>query len=507
MSDKIVGMYVHQHWSYHHPYAARTWTLEDWRGYLDGLRKLGYNTVLIWPVIETMPNPLTPTDRANLEKIAAVIDAAHTELRMRVYLTLCPNVAAKDAEARKYSFEERPFFYCDYRVDPRDPKALADEIGWREQLLRSVANADGVWIIDSDPGGYPGATNVDFAYLLGAHRRMFDRLRPGIELYYWAHAGWESYCRYYETGIFQWGSQEELEDAIRLLAKVNPEPWGLASGRGPGLADALGMSDRVATFSYGAIEGEPTFPMTNFGGDTAYNAGKNGGARGSMGNAQTHCLQLPNTFAFARGALGLSLEEADYVTFADDLIPGQGALIVEGWKALAGEDPDAMSRAEDKLEDLSANLLPPGPLKGLLFGDPQRFVDDLIRQLRLRMSLEEFYAVAIAEPRNPARLAATFERFIRMADDWQRQHGYRNMWRWDRMEKALAQLNSPAINEALGRREYKGKGSTPFEQIQDGYYHVETYTTHLIESMKKTLPGIKYDTTREGQRSDKTIAE
>jgi len=35
--SKFVGMYVHQHWPYNRPYAARTWTLEDWRGYADGL--------------------------------------------------------------------------------------------------------------------------------------------------------------------------------------------------------------------------------------------------------------------------------------------------------------------------------------------------------------------------------------------------------------------------------------------------------------------------------------
>lgn len=30
---KIVGMYIHQHWPYKHPYAVHTWTLEDWQGY------------------------------------------------------------------------------------------------------------------------------------------------------------------------------------------------------------------------------------------------------------------------------------------------------------------------------------------------------------------------------------------------------------------------------------------------------------------------------------------
>src|SRR2546421_907389 len=104
-SEKILGMYVHQHWPYKHPYAARTWILEDWRGYADGLKRLGYNTMLIWPVIETMPEPLTHSDRANLKKIAHVIDILHEEFGMRVYIVLCPNVMAKNDEARKTSFE------------------------------------------------------------------------------------------------------------------------------------------------------------------------------------------------------------------------------------------------------------------------------------------------------------------------------------------------------------------------------------------------------------------
>ena len=64
-APKMVGMYVHQHWPYHHPYAARTWTVDDWTGYADGLHRLGFNTIMIWPVLETMPEPLTPSDRAN----------------------------------------------------------------------------------------------------------------------------------------------------------------------------------------------------------------------------------------------------------------------------------------------------------------------------------------------------------------------------------------------------------------------------------------------------------
>ena len=33
----LLGMYIHEGWPYKHPYAARTWTVEDWRGYADGM--------------------------------------------------------------------------------------------------------------------------------------------------------------------------------------------------------------------------------------------------------------------------------------------------------------------------------------------------------------------------------------------------------------------------------------------------------------------------------------
>ena len=274
----MIGMYVHQHWSYNHPYAARTWTLDDWKGYLDGLKKLGFNTVLIWPVLETMPDPLTKSDEQNLEKIAHVIDVAHKTLNMRVLIALCPNVIARNDEASKYTFVERPFFHTDQRVNPADAVAMGKMIAWRKKLFTPLKAVDGVFIIDSDPGGYPGSNNVEFVSLLNSHRTMFNELNPEIELYYWIHAGWESYCRFYATAQFAMGESPEIQDAIRLLAKVNPEPWGLASGRGPHVADELGMADRVLSYQYGSIEGEPSFPMTNFMTQQAYLAGKDKGA-------------------------------------------------------------------------------------------------------------------------------------------------------------------------------------------------------------------------------------
>lgn len=484
--DKIIGMYVHQHWSYNHPYAARTWTLEDWRGYIDGIHRLGYNTVMIWPVLETMPNPLTDSDRENLDKIASVIDMLHNEFGMKAYVTLAPNVIARNDVAAQYTFQDRPFFYCDARVNPADAAAMSDMMAWRESLFRPLAAMDGVVIIDSDPGGYPGSVNGEFVDLLAAHRAMLDRLRPGIEVVYWMHAGWEAYCRYYATGAFAMGSDEETIDVVRLLAARNLEPWGLTGGRLAAM-EGMGESGRMFSFPYGAIEGEPSFPMTNFGGDGTYKTGGSPGPRGIMGNAQSHCLQLPNTFAFARGAQGLSCAEADYVCFAEDLIPGQGAAIVAAWKALAGTDVEEMRAAEAALSALTAEQLTPGPLQGLLFGDPPRFVRDLVLQLRLRAALEEFHKEAFAEAVAKGRLASRFARFIEAAEAWQQQHNYKNNWYWPRMEEALRKLEDGALSAALDARSYTGEGATPFEQVQDGFRKVECYTPGLLAAMREAL--------------------
>lgn len=106
---KLVGMYIHQHWPYNQSYAARTWTVEDYRGYADGMKKLGYNMLVIWPVLETMPNPLTASDQQNLAKMKQVISMLHGEFGIRVMLALCPNIVANNQEAGKAAFPEQTF--------------------------------------------------------------------------------------------------------------------------------------------------------------------------------------------------------------------------------------------------------------------------------------------------------------------------------------------------------------------------------------------------------------
>jgi len=475
--EKILGLYVHEHWPYHHPYAARTWTLDDWRGYAGAAKLIGYNTVMFWPVIETMPDPLLPSDRASLEKHGAVTRMLKKDFGMRVIVTVCPNVAAVDAEAANAPFEKRHFFYCDRRVDPRSAPAVAAMMAGRLKRLEPLKEMDGLAVIDSDPGGYPGSGNADFVALLGEYRKMLNKLRPGIELLYWMHAGWAAYGRFYQTGEFAPGTPAEFADTLARLQKLNPEPWGMATGR---LADAsqAGLGARAIALNYGRIESEPSFPMTNFGDDRAHEGGKTTAARGVMGNAQTHCIQLPNTFAFARGVQGLPATRADYVEFANRLLAGRGESVVHAWEALAGKGAAAMRKQADSLSRIVNEPLPTGDLKGFLFGSPQRFVQDLILQLRLRASAEDFFA-AVEQKRS---VRQTFGTFLDAAEGWQKQHGYENRWRWPELQKATAQLHSSQIDDAWE----PAIPMTGFAKVKRRYELTESMTPRLLAAMRET---------------------
>ena len=492
-SDRIVGMYIHEGWPYKHPYAARTWTLEDWQGYADGLKKIGYNMVAIWPALETMPDPLTPSDLAHIEMTAKVIDMLHGEFR--VFLTLCPNTVVNNQVASRYNFEERYFYASSAYLNPADPAGVGKMIKWREELLRPLAGMDGLAIIDSDPGGYPGSTNDQFVNLLMEHRRMLNRLRPGIELCYWMHVGWQAYCRYYATGNFAWGTPAEAEDVLTKLKKADPSPWRITihtkdappNGTDLQLAQRMGLAANSLAFNYGAIEGEPSFPMTHFGGSAAFHAGGAGAPGGVVGNAQTHCVQLPNTFAFARGAMGQPISEADYVHFADELLAGQGQMLVRAWQALTGTDPNRMRAMVGNLQSLRGEDLVPGRLKGLLFGSPQRFVSDLIHELVMQAA----YLDLVAASKDVVD-KEKFRAFLTATEEWQGIHGYQTVWLWPRMAEVLKKLKSPAIDRLLVEADYskaqsQTTGKTPFERHQDFFRQWDDYTPRLIAAMEEAL--------------------
>jgi len=436
-------------------------------------------------MLETMPDPLTPSDRASLEKHARVIDMLHNELGMHVMIVLCPNIIA-NAQAAEATYETRHFYYTEHFVNPADNAAMAKMMAWREKLFRYLAHADAVAIIDSDPAGYVGSTDAEFVNLLGEHRKMLDHVRPNIELDYWVLWGWEAWSRFYATGKL-WKSDAELLDTVTRFRELNPEPWGFANGLE--YAEKLGLGGRVISYNYGQIEGEPSFPLTNFGGTGAYEAGAHPGPRGVMGNAQTHCVQLPNIFAFARGAAGKPVTEADYVQFADDLISGQGHAIVDAWKALSGEAATLMRAQASNIRKLATQKLTTGRLRGLLFGEPERFLNDLVMQLEMKAAYQDFLQAS----RDGGNLKSALANFVAAAEVWQKQHGYQNRWEWPGMYAALEKLHSPEIDDLISVRlrpmaspegglELTGGGNLA-KSLSDA----ETFTTRMLAAMRKAV--------------------
>ena len=474
---KLIGMYIQQDWPGHHPYSPRTWNFNEFKAYLGALRQLGYNSVQLRPLIEIMPKPLTESDRAQLSKLGQIITAAH-ELGLWVLLTVPANVVPDDGPAGQATYEDRQLHHSARLINPADKTAVQNMLDWRGQLLKPLAQADALVITDSDPGGYPRATNRQFINLLAEHRKMLDRLRAGIELIYWVNVGWAGACHHYQTNVFRWSIDEEFEEALMHLAELDLEPWGLANAGHH--AEQLGLQARTIDFRHGAIEAEASLPLTNFGSNEAWSAGNARSVRGVMGNAQTHCVQLPNTFAFARGACGQAVTSDDYVSFADQLIPEQGWLIVQAWEALAGSEPGYMMSVAEQLAAIPAMNLMPGPLNGLLFGAVQRFVFDLRMQLALRASLEGFCAACD----QGHEMKRALRRFVDGLEAWQRQQGYEGPWTWPGLQQALGKLNSAAINAVLDPPVH---AQTPFGQVTEKLQLSETFTPRLIQAMKQTF--------------------
>jgi hypothetical protein len=496
--EPIRGMYVHRAWPYRRPYAARAWTRADWRGFAEGLGELGFNTVVVWPVVEIMPLPPTPSDVADLELLADVIEMLHG-MGMRVFTTLCPNIIANDT-ARTVPFHDRHYFHSLDYVDPADHAAIDRMVAVREAHLRPLAHMDGCVIIDSDTGSFPGAKNDDFVNILLAHRRMLDRLRPGIELLYWMHVGWEAYGRYHATKQFAWASRDEVADLLAKLEAADPAPWGI-SVHSLGLhadlevARERGLESRAVFFNYGAIEGEPTFPLTNFGGDNALRAGRATNARGVVGNAQTHCLQLPNIFAFSRGFTAAGITEAEYVAFAEDLVPGHGASIVGGWQALAGDDAAALRAALERLPTPGPSPPRAGRLRGLVFDDAERFLADLRLQLEFRLA-----AVAFIDGSEQGVDAAALRAFVAAARRWQATHGYQCLWNvatLPRLDDVLRSLGSPALDTLLAEKDWWSEenpslvGATPFERHQDQNRKWDTHTVRVLAVLEEIAQALE----------------
>ncbi|MHB9134352.1 MAG: hypothetical protein ACYDBB_25045 [Armatimonadota bacterium] len=457
----MLGMYVHQHWGYHHPYSARTWTLADWRGYAQGLSALGYNAIMLWPMLDFLPDPLTASDCVHLEKIRAVIDMLHQEFGMRVIVTMGPNVIGNE-EAANYAFEERPYFRCDRRINPADAEQMEALYGFRRILISEyLYDADGFVMIDSDPGGYIGSTTAEFVDILRRHMAIFAEVNPSAYLYYWMWLGWETYNNFWADALagktrFNWTNiGPDCEAAVRLLMEHPEERWRLfccMNDVHKPIIASLGLQERTVYNPYGLIEGEPTFPLTNYSPESIHEGlaqyNRELTPLGAFANAQNHILQLPNTYIWAHYAHGGTEETLNVAGFAEELFPGCGPLLTAAWQAMGGEDTVQMRILTGRLAGCEAGKAADGRYAGLLFGDPARYLADLAMQLVFRADLVD---VAHAT-RDGADARRPLAALVKTWGAWQRQTGFADAVFGpviDLLLPTLRALDDPAINQAL----------------------------------------------------------
>ena len=74
---KTTGFYLHTHWAYNYPFAVRSWTRSDFAGMFELLRALDFDRVMIWPISEALPPPLSAEDARYLDDRRAILGDAH----------------------------------------------------------------------------------------------------------------------------------------------------------------------------------------------------------------------------------------------------------------------------------------------------------------------------------------------------------------------------------------------------------------------------------------------
>ena len=380
---------------------------------------------------------------------------------MKVILVLTANCRGNE-KAAGYEFHNRPYFICEQKINPGDQAEVAALMAQRRNALRLVPNADAIAIIDSDPGGYIGATNDQFVDLCVRQAELFRAINPEGEFVYWMLAGWETYCRFWaaqrddkdpEPSLWKYRNPTDFDDTLALLQSRMPEPWWVTGWLDihEQALDRVNLADRAMFYPYGTIEGEPVFPLTARYGGIEKQLTPEALARyplGVMGNAQTHCLQLPHTYWFAHLAQGGTMATADLAAFAERLLPGSGDRIAEAWDAIEPVDPARQMQAAQQLRAVVGEPHKLGDLAGLLFGDADRFLVDLAMNLELRSALALFSQAVDENHDVRSALSVALERFTA----YQQRVGFVDAYGGPLTQllyRPLKKLDDPGLNALL----------------------------------------------------------
>jgi hypothetical protein len=418
------GMYGHLHWAYNYPYACRTWSEHDWWSYIDLLSHMRLNLLQIWTMVGILPHPLSEADRKYLEKYRAVVGYAHGTWGMEVWLGDCANNVAESDKGMP--IEKREYFQVEVLKDPGDPKQFQQIMDSRENLYRTLPRADAYWIIDSDPGGWKGSPASELVDIFVGHRKLMDRFckRPKDQaLVYWMWWGWGTKPQ-----------KENWRDVVLGLKERLPEPWYLSACNleHVALLKELGLTHKAICFPYGAVEHEPSPPMTVF--QEHYiresaRVAKAGSLMGLMGNSQTPVVQLPDIYLLSRLAWNPD-DPASFDEILEDLSiqldPKNPLVLADAWKALKGDDADAMLKARERLnrhdEEKPGNRKFDGSLASYVPGGIAGLHQDLRKLLTIKAA--EVHATEYVGKRSMEDLKTELVTYFDALLDWTGKTGY-----------------------------------------------------------------------------------
>src|SRR5688572_11026286 len=75
-SFKRRGFYLHGCWAFNYPFAIRTWKRDDYDHMFQLLKALNFDTVMLWPVLEAVPPPLSQEDAEAVRGFRPIINDA-----------------------------------------------------------------------------------------------------------------------------------------------------------------------------------------------------------------------------------------------------------------------------------------------------------------------------------------------------------------------------------------------------------------------------------------------
>ena len=464
-SVPLRGMYAHQHWAYNHPYSLRTWTVEQWKSYVDILALMRVNLFQIWSMAGILPVPLSPEDEAFLRRYPPVIDYAKQNHGMEVWIGECANNMCDKRDVPPVT--ERDYFKVESLKNPGDSNQMAQLRAARAEFYKVCDNADGYWVIDSDPGGWKGSPASEFVDILMMNRELINHhaiLGRDAKLVYWM---W-----------FGWGNKEQKEnwrDTVRELLQRSPEPWLLTAAFPEHwqVAEESGVLNRVIYYPYGAVEPEPSLPFTTVfppvlqkALDVPQRVSK---VRGAMGNAQTPVCQLPNIYYFTRALWDIELrnQPADRAMreLARLVYPQNTELLTNAWLSLGNpEAPNAEALAEQlEMFEKNQQLGRLGPIGIKLFPDQGQLARDLAAQLRIHSAAMTFCKMVRGGQPDDEKLLELLTRYCRLSLAWRRHTGFRNYgtngcnfypvreaahkrwWRNDRLDSDVRQKLTAAL--------------------------------------------------------------